>query len=183
MRAVALRNGGVRPLGTYYHGVRHTSGHHGGGYFGNSYDKCLSDEYALWQRITAAGLDKLCCPAGRDPYAARPWVEMPDGGREFSRIDVLAVSAITEGVETVVLSEETPFGYDGIINYGVCRIEPPAGGNSNFSEGSGQLTWRLKANQRHLRNMGNIIVSRGSLIDPSPIPNAGLRVYSRNLIQ
>jgi hypothetical protein len=184
MNAVALRSGGLRPLSIYRKGVRSTPMLTGSTYQPNAFDACLSREFALWHQLTAIGLDKLCCPAGRRPYEDRPWVKMPDGGREFSQIGILAVSAITPGVDTTVFSELVPYGYDGVVNYAICTIQQPAaGGGTGFGEGSGQITWKLKANERHLRDFGQVLVQRGSLIDPSPIPNAGLRVYSRNLLQ
>lgn len=185
MRTLAVPYGGLRPLGTYVGGrLREPLRTVQGGYFANMYDHCLMDEYRMWgQILDAGGLERLCLPLGQRPYHSRPWIEQPDGGRAFSPQSIQPVSAITEGVETTLLSVETPFGYDGVINYVVAGILAPSGGVTGFSEGSGQITWRLKANQRHLRDWGNVLTSRGSLLDPSPIPNGGLRVYSRNLIE
>jgi hypothetical protein len=181
MRSVAIRTAGLpsNTLATYVDGALRT-----GGYWPNQFDNCLMHEYRAWNWLIAAGgLERLCLPLGQSPYIDRPWIKQPESGRAFSPIGISAVSAITEGVETPILSFETPFGYDGVINYAVAEIAPPAGGSTGYGEGSGQITWRLKANERHLRDWGDVLTSRGSLIDPSPIPNGGLRIYSRNLIQ
>ena len=61
-------------------------------------------------------------------------------------------------------------------------VQMPAGA-TGFVEGSGTVTWRLSADGRYLRDVGNIQVTMGSLIQPSPVPRGGLRVWSHNLIQ
>lgn len=168
-----------RRLGVFVDGALRT-----GGYYPNHFDKCLDMDYAYWcQILDAGGLEKLCLPLGHRPYEDRPWVKMPDGGRAFAPQGLSLVSDVTEGVETTLLSMEVPFGYDGVITYVVAGILPTAAGSTNFTEGSGQITWRLKASNRHLRDWGRVLTSRGSFIDPSPTVNAGLRVYSRNLIE
>lgn len=185
MRTLAVPYGGLRPLGTYVGGrLREPLRTVQGGYYANMYDRCLMNEYKDWNSIIAqGGFERLCLPLGQRPYTARPWIEQPDGGRAFSPMSVTQVGGVTEGVETTLLSVEVPFGYDGVINYVVANILPTAGAGTNFSEGGGQIIWKLKANQRHLRDWGFVLTSRGSLTDPSPIPNGGLRVYSRNLIE
>lgn len=186
---IAIQQPTLGPLSTFVGGALRT-----GGYYPNEYDACLDNDYRIWCNILArGGLESVCRPVGSRPYSARPWVEQPDGGRTFSPVEVLDVNSFVEGVETTVLTVEVPFGYDGVINYVVATVLPSAGAPSNFSDGSGQITWRLTANglatssitaaSRHLRDWGNVIVSRGSMTDPSPIPNGGLRIYSRNLIQ
>lgn len=178
----------IGPLSTYVRGALRT-----GGYYPNAYDACLNNDYQIWCSILdAGGLERICRPVGSTPYRARPWVEQPDGGRAFSPIGTMLVSDFTLDTETIVLSIEIPFGYDGVINYAVANVLPSPSATSNFTEGSGQIIWRLTANDltdfgggaaRHLRDWGNVTVSRGSMTDPSPIPNGGLRVYSRNLVK
>jgi len=53
---------------------------------------------------------------------------------------------------------------------------------TGFTEGSGDITWRLSADSRYLRDEGNLQVTVGSLITPSPVPRGNLRVYSGNLM-
>jgi hypothetical protein len=187
MRSLAVPNAGLRPLGAYIRGKLHEplrTTRSGYGYMPNLYDACLMGEYRAWNYLIAkGGLERLCLPLGQRPYIDRPWIKQPEEGRAFSPQGVAAVSTIVEGTETALLSLIVPFGYDGVINYIVANILPSASSGTSYSEGSSQITWRLKANGRHLRDWGNVQTSRGSLIDPSPIPNGGLRVYSRNLVQ
>jgi hypothetical protein len=175
---------GLRPLGRYIDDRLHTATITQGGYWPNEYDQALDQDYALWKQILrVGGLERICLPLGQRPYLTKPWATMPDGGREFSPQTQTLVSSVVEGTETTILSFETPFGYDGVINFVVANCLPTASAGSNFTEGSGQITWRLKANGRHLRDWGDVLTSRGSLLNPSPIPERGLRIYSRNLIE
>lgn len=147
------------------------------------YDWCLIQERALWSQLVAnGGLRKLCCPQGRPKYAQRPWVQMPKEGRRFKPINYLAIAdAVFDGTDQVVLDVYVPTGYDGVITDIVCGITSP--GATGFVEGSGDIVWRLAADGRFLRDLGNILTSLGSLISPSPVPRGNLRVFSRNRLQ
>ncbi len=153
----------------------------------NQFDDCLDAEYDWWMQFLAAGGLKACCPQGRRKYTSPPWVSMPSEGRRFRPISVTALGAFTPGVDTVVLQERIPLGYDGVISDVVFSYQ----GGAGFVEGSGSITWRLAADYlpvvgvtggRYLRDMGNVITSLGSLTQPSPVPRGGLRVYSYDLV-
>lgn len=147
-------------------------------------DLCLLQERALWKRLVeGGGLRTICCPAGRKPYAQRPWIAMPKEGRRFRPIDYLTIASISpfDGTDQLVLSVYVPTGYDGVITDVVCGVT--ANGPTGFVEGSGDVVWRLAADGRYLRDMGDIRSSLGSLTSPSPVPRGGLRVFSRNQLQ
>lgn len=148
----------------------------------NAYDACLVNDHSLYDQIVmAGGLRKICCPRGRKQYTQRPWVSMPAEGRRFKPISVLAVPAAPfTGLDTTVLSVTVPIGYDGVITDFVCNIDPGTSGSTGFIEGSGDLVWRLRANNRHLRDLGNIQTSLGSLTAPNPVPRGGIRVWSQD---
>jgi hypothetical protein len=157
----------------------------------NAWDGCLSVEYELWDELVACGnLEKFCCPKGRKKYSVRPWIAMPAEGRRFKPVGILPVPAPAgfNGLDTLIPFGGTadgtlvvPVGYDGVITDTVCEIT--ANGGTGFVEGSGDLTWRLSANGRFLRDMGNILVTEGSLTTPSPVPRGGLRVFSQDVIK
>lgn len=161
----------------------------------NEYDSCLFNDHLLWDEIVAhGGLDLLCCPKGRPKYSTRPWIAMPAEGRRFKPVGILAlpagpfVSATNIPIPWVSGfgvngNVYVPTGYDGVITDVVCEIAPPSGSGTGFTEGSGDITWRLAADRRWLRDMGNIQVTMGSLTSPSPVPRGGLRVYSNDLLQ
>jgi hypothetical protein len=150
----------------------------------NEYDACLMQEKMVWDEIIqSGGLQTICCPQGRPKYPRRPWQDMPKEGRRFKPISTLLVSSAIPftGLDVLVMSERVPVGYDGVISDVVCEIT--ANGATGFVDGSGDITWRLSADNRWLRDMGNLKVQVGSLTHPSPVPRGMLRVYSHDLIQ
>lgn len=158
-------------------------------YGANLYDDCLDAEYKDYVRFYNEGRLK------RKEYLSAPWVSMPPEGRRFRPIRSTPLTAFQvpgpgfNAVDTVVLQERVPLGYDGVISDVVFNYL----GGSGFDEGSGEITWRLAADYlptsptdatggRYLRDMGAVITSLGSLTQPSPVPRGGLRVYSWDLI-
>jgi hypothetical protein len=139
----------------------------------------------MWEEIVGMGLTKICCPMGRRKYPTRPWVQMPAEGRQFKPVGVSnTIGSLATDVNVAVLTVQVPTGYDGVITDYVCEVAASAGGaaSGGFVEGSGQIIWRLAADGRYLRDLGNIEVTMGSLIQPSPVPRGGLRVFSKNII-
>ena len=150
----------------------------------NQFDLCLAQEKLVWDEIVeSGGLQTICCPQGRPKYTQRPWTAMPKGGRRFKPISTLLVSDAIPftGLDVPVLNERVPIGYDGVISDVVCEIV--ANGSTGFLDGSGDITWRLSSDGRFLRDMGNLKVQVGSLINPSPVPRGMLRVFSHDLLQ
>ena len=112
-----------------------------------------------------------------------PWVTMPAAGRRIREIGAFPVSGATFTDDShPVLTFQCPVGYDGVIDTVICGIDPDASGATGFVQGSGALIWRLDANGRYLRDVGNIQFSLGSLEAPTPTTNSGLRIYSGNLL-
>lgn len=152
----------------------------------NQYDACLHLDHQLWEEILSqGGLHTICCPQGRPKYTQRPWVAMPKEGRRFKPISTLLVSTAVPftGLDVNVLTERVPVGYDGVISDIVCNIVAPGGGSGGFVDGSGDITWRLSADNRFLRDMGNLKVQVGSLTSPSPVPRGMVRVYSHDVLR
>ncbi len=150
----------------------------------NNADACLFQARIDMDVLVAAGgLKTVCCPRGKKKYKNPPWIMMPSEGRRFKPIGILPVPAPPfTGLDTPVLTQRVPLGYDGVITDVVCEILPGASGSTGFIEGSGDLTWRLSANGRFLRDLGNIITTLGSLTAPNPVPRGGLRVWSDDLL-
>jgi hypothetical protein len=110
-----------------------------------------------------------------------PWITQPPQGRRFRELGSFPIAdAVYDGATlSTVLQFLVPVGYDGIIDTVIANI---SGNNNGFIEGSGQISWRLAANKRYLRDVGNLQFSLGSLITPIPDPNSGLRIYSGNIV-
>src|SRR5688572_14489260 len=70
-----------------------------------------------------------------------------------------------------------PTGYDGVITSNVNSYT-----GQNFQEGSGDIHWRIKLNQRYVPYYGDITTSIGSLTTPYTVNNGSIRVQSRQVI-
>ena len=155
-------------------------------YGANPWDDCLDAEYKDFVDIFNAGIPS------RKLYPSPPWVTMPPEGRRFRPISVAPLTqfqtlGVFNATDTVVLQMRVPLGYDGVISDVVCQFT-----GQGFNEGSGDIVWRLAADYlplgagltggRYLRDMGNLLVSLGSLTQPSPVPRGGLRIYSWDLV-
>ena len=150
----------------------------------NRYDVCLAREKLIWDEIIqAGGLNTICCPQGKPPYTQKPWTAMPKEGRRFKPIATASIASVTPftGLDVQVMAVRVPTGYNGVIADMVCEVV--ANGGTGFVDGSGDITWRLAADGRFLRDQGNLKVTVGSLTNPSPVPHGMLRVYSHDLLQ
>jgi hypothetical protein len=143
----------------------------------NEYDQCLANDLADYD------LAFDCGDLPRIGGCELPWVTMPSNGRRFRELSSLSISNpanVFDGVTVnPILQWLVPVGYDGVIDTIIANI---SGNGNGFNEGSGQIAWRLAANNRYLRDVGNLQFSIGSLITPIPDTNSGLRVYSGNII-
>lgn len=146
--------------------------------FPNDFDVCLSREWRLYNQIDPTLLScarKPDCFCGEQ--GSRPWVEPPSGAVTFNPDKAIPLPA-PAAVDVVVLSFRVPIAYDGIIlaQYHAYR------GQGTFVEASGDIVWRVSANGRYLRDMGNMQVSIGSPQTLSPCPG-GLWLHSGDLVE
>ena len=145
----------------------------------NDYDVCLAYDLQAYEEAFDCG------DIPRLGGCELPWVTMPSNGRRFRELGSLSFATppvpIVYDDVTVnpVLQWQVPVGYDGVIDTIIANI---SGNNNGFIEGSGLIAWRLAANFRYLRDVGNLQFSIGSLLTPIPDTNSGLRVYSGNII-
>jgi len=137
----------------------------------------LAGQYALLMAMRAAGAfdPTFCQSSGENP----PWILMPPSGRRFSFFDSIALPA--EQVETDVTTFNVPQGYDGVISQHFHLFIPTAGGQ--FVEGSGDLTWRIRQNDRPVRGYNNMLTTQGGLQSPLVMDSGGLRVQSSQLLR
>lgn len=148
----------------------------------NDYDYSMAEEALIWDAmIPGHGLYNTFLPKGRKPYVNKPWVAMPAEGRRFKPIGVLDAPDLLNPANLntpfTVLSVICPLGYNGVITDVVLTWS-----GTGFVEGSGDLTWRVSADNRYIRDYGAVITSLGSLVYPSPVPRGGILVYSRNVV-
>lgn len=140
---------------------------------------CLDQQTVLWKQILAAGGLAYLCPGHK--YDVPPWVKMPPQGKLFMKLGRLDLPA-ADGIDHEIPFQQgefyVPDGYDGAIRTVVFQYT-----GQGFNEASGDLTWRIKINQRYAKDYSNVVTQMGSLTNPVG-PNAGaILVQSHDNIQ
>jgi hypothetical protein len=142
--------------------------------FPNAFDLCLSRELALYNLI-----DRQYMSCAHKPecflWQEQDWLDSPPGWRTFNPVKAIPLPAPTDG-DVVVLSFRVPYGYDGVIT------AQYHGYTLNFTEGSGDLQWRVRADGRYLRDMGDMLLTIGNPKQLSPV-YGGLQLRSGNLVE
>ena len=141
----------------------------------NLWNGCLDAEAARWQHINDHGGLKAICPGHQ--YTDPPWVKMPMQGKRFGHPSSITLPA-ANATDTVVQSFLVPLGYDGVIAAPVNLYT-----GMGFQEGSGDLTWRIKINQRWAKDYGAITTQLGSLTTPYYNANSQILLQSGQLVQ
>jgi len=142
----------------------------------NTFNACLEDEKRIWQDINACGGLAAICPGHKWPDA--PWVKMPPQGKRFSSIKSVALpNAPLDNLDHVIGSFVVPEGYDGVIKSVIFNYT-----GAGFQEGSGDISWRLRVNQRYVKDYGNVQTQIGSLTLPYPGSAGEILIQSGNLV-
>jgi hypothetical protein len=105
----------------------------------------------------------------------REWVDQTYGTIVFNPQGAIPLPSPATG-DTVIFSFLVPIGYDGMIlgQYNIVT--------STFTQGSGDIVWRIAAAGRYLKDRGDIVVSIGTNRRLYPVPG-GLQLRSGNLVQ
>jgi hypothetical protein len=144
----------------------------------NEFDRCLAVETETWRAIVrAGGIERVAQGRGQIIYEREPWLHMPAQGRRFQYVNSPLLPPF-DGLDYVITQFEVPIGYDGVI-ITLTGLYTGVG----FAEGSGDITWRLRINQRWVRNYGAIQTSLGDLRTPYAIHGGGIRIYSNQLVR
>ncbi len=114
----------------------------------NIWNHCLCRQYQEWNCINWKG---FTCPTS--PHSAR---------LRFFKSATIPCPFAADG-DVVALSFQVPVGYDAVIT-GVVNTYLASG----FSEGSGDLLFRIKLSRYFAKDMGNITTTLGSLQMPYP---------------
>ena len=105
----------------------------------------------------------------------REWVDQPPGAIIFNPSGAILLPAPSAG-DTVIFSFTVPIGYDGMI-LGQYNTLTAA-----FTQGSGDIIWRISAAGRFLRDRGNILVTIGTTRRLYPVVG-GLQLRSGNVVK
>ncbi len=104
----------------------------------------------------------------------KPWIDEPEGSVPFDEQNGIALPLIGAG-DTVVLTFVVPIGYDGVIKW--LSNNFLGGGFVGFS---GDIVWRLFADNKTIRNFSNIQAEKGTPGIPRQI--SPIRIYSGQTI-
>lgn len=148
----------------------------------NAAAECLIRDYYTMCAMQDSGALKAMVCSGINDNANPYWVTMPPEGRRFMKLGRVLVDDLTEGVPFEIQAEGgneiIPFGYAGVC---VGLINMYAG--SGFVEGSGDIVWSVKINQRWIKDYGNIKMTLGTLQAPCMIYRGGVRLLPHQLLR
>lgn len=140
------------------------------------FNSCLDAEQRMWQKINDCGGLLALCPGRK--WTEPPWVRMPTQGKRYSKIGSIALPA-NDAADHLITSFLVPYGYDGCIVSVVFNTD----GTVGFQQGSGDLTWRLKINQRWVKDYGAVTTYIGSLVTPYSVNSGQVILQSGQLVQ
>ena len=140
----------------------------------NQYRNCLDYQRGLLESYRVSGIfDALCCPslyAGQDP----PWITPPSRSRRFQEQGSVVLSSLpAPGTQYTVHSFVVPTGMAGVLSLHY-QMYTGAG----FTEGSGDLIWRIRINRAYLRDYSNMLTSLGNNVSPMPFNRGVVRLKS-----
>jgi hypothetical protein len=142
--------------------------------FPNQDDLCLSREFQLYNLI-----DREAMSCAKKPECflqnERDWLDCPPGWRTFNPVKALPLPDPISG-DVVLFSFRVPYGYDGVIT------AQYHGYTLGFTQGAGDIIWRVRADGRYLRDCGDMLLSIGSPKQLSPV-YGGLQLRSGNLVE
>ena len=111
----------------------------------NVWDWCLENDKRLWSSVDWSR--RGCIPVKCWRLEDNPLHAIPEQGREFHKFGMIPLP-LTFGVDTQILRFQVPTGYSGVV-YGVlCKY---TGGG--YVNGSGDLLWRFRVNQRWIKSL------------------------------
>jgi hypothetical protein len=133
----------------------------------NQFDWCMFEESL---RIRNIKFPPFCSiPKEYLSCFPLPWDEdfganaIPPGAVPFNEPGSILTPTTASG-DNVLVSARVPQGYDGLMQ-GVYWAYL----GQFFEQGSGDIVWRVKLNQRYVENLGNVPFALGSNISPMPL--------------
>lgn len=133
----------------------------------NYWDDCLMAEI---RKLSSIRLPAMCAmPAGFRNLP--PWdddaVALPYQAVPFHRVGSIPTPAPADGDQTVT-SLSVPLGYDGFLTAAYWSYL------GSFPQGSGDLIFRIRINQRYLKDLSNVPYALGSPQLPFPLTEGQL---------
>ena len=141
----------------------------------NDFDCCLYEIERRWRNARFKRSFNL-------PHEFRhktPWDEepflLPPQAKEFHEVGTVVTPAAAAG-DVSVVSFNVPLGYDGIL-LSVIQFYTGQG----FSNGGGDILWRVKLNQRYVKNFGSNPFQLGDPKFPFPLTEGQLLLSGQNV--
>lgn len=107
----------------------------------------------------------------------RPVVALPSGGQSFMQHNVAAVVMPAIGATVTVVTYTVPLGRYGFIT----RIANQFVGGG-WTEGTGDLLWRLNADGIPIEGYDSLIASIGTMSGPANLDKNPIRIYENQII-
>lgn len=127
------------------------------------YDWCLEHEGALMRKIKfppSCSIPKEYCNLlpWDDAYGATPEQSFPF----LKQAGILTPTTVSG--DNVVVSFRVTSGYDGLLSGFYFQYS-----GAGFSQGSGDIIWRIKINQRYVKDLSNVAFLLGDPVNPIPM--------------
>ena len=133
----------------------------------NYWDDCLEAEI---RKLSSIRLPAMCAMPAHFRHLS-PWddeaVALPYQAVPFHRVGSIPTPAPADGDQTVT-SLSVPLGYDGFLTAAYWSYL------GSFSQGSGDLIFRIRINQRYLKDLSNVPYALGSPQLPFPLTEGQL---------
>jgi len=141
---------------------------------GNGLGRNLTAEEAEALDMTRTLQPPIIVPV---PRQVPPWVEKTAGSQPFNQQNTAGVTIPAIGAEVTVVTFTVPPRKNGLIQNVSNQF---VGGG--WTEGSGDLVWRIEADGVPLQGLHNIIASMGSMSNPADFGQNNLAIYENQVI-
>ena len=115
--------------------------------------------------------------AGQMNVTQAPWVEKSAGSQPFTEMNQAAVTLPAVGAEATVILFQVPRRRNGVIEFIANQF---VGGG--WTEGTGDLVWRVEADGVPIQGYHNLIGSIGAIANPGWLGNSPIAVYENQRI-
>jgi hypothetical protein len=143
----------------------------------NEWDWCALAEQFLYRRIKFPPL----CSIPKEYCNLLPWDEdfganaVPPQAVPLHRVRGIVTPVPAAGDQTI-LEMRMPLGYDGLLA-GIFHFYTGNG----FSQGSGDIVWRVQVNLRYIEDLGNLLFQLGSPQSPMPLTEGQILLSGQTL--
>jgi len=114
---------------------------------------------------------------GAPPISVPPWIDLPPGGQPYTKMNTASVVIPAIASEVSVVNFMVPAGRHGVIH----KISNVLIGGG-WTEGTGDLVWRLEVDGLPVPGFNSVIASLGSLSNPADFGKDPIRIREGQFI-